>query len=201
MTSDGISTDEWAITHEYAAKIANAVCRDDESSAGDLTRKLFLHLDSLEARYGLVPSILATRADYTVDVNERIRLLEEAYDLAKRLGDRPNLTFIASSLADTLTEEAPNISSAEKWLSSLADALGDHWDDSEHQQFQRSTAALERLRQNSRNPAFNIVMGESLSVGLRPLPAVRPASGHLLHLLYWEGKTKPQQKRRKAKLT
>jgi hypothetical protein len=33
MTSDGISTEDWEVVQDYAAKIANAACADDEATS------------------------------------------------------------------------------------------------------------------------------------------------------------------------
>jgi hypothetical protein len=79
-----------------------------------------------------------------------VQLLEEAYELARQSGDRANLTLTASSLAQLFVEEAADVSSAQKWLALLADALGDKWDDLEHQQLQKLTAQIESLKQRGK---------------------------------------------------
>lgn len=150
MTSDGISTEDWNVVQDYAASIANAACADDAATSDKITEKLLRYLECLEAQYGKLPSILATRADYVNDLSQRVRLLEQAYEYAKQSTDRENLTLTASSLAQIYVEEAVNVSAAQKWLALLADALGNKWDDLEHQEFQKLTAQVESLKQRGK---------------------------------------------------
>ena len=60
MTSDGISDDDWEIVHELAVAIVNA---ETDGQSARSTSRLLAFLDELEARYGSLPSILATRAE------------------------------------------------------------------------------------------------------------------------------------------
>jgi hypothetical protein len=147
MTSDGISTEDWEVVQDYAAKIANAACADDEAASDVFTEKLSRYLECLEVKYGKRASILATRADYTTDLSQRLHLLQEAYELARQSNDKKNLTLTASSLAQLFAEEVADVSSADKWLAALADALGEKWDDLEYQEFQKLSAQVERLKQ------------------------------------------------------
>ena len=147
MTTDGISTEDWEVVQDYAAKIANAVCADDSVTSDALTEQLLCYLDCMETKYGKLPSIIATRADYTTDLIERVQLLEHAYELAKQLNDRSNMALTASSLAQLFVEETVDVPSAGRWLASLAESLGEKWDDLEHKEFQRLTAELENLKQ------------------------------------------------------
>jgi hypothetical protein len=155
MTSDGISTEDWEVVQDYASKIANAACADDERTSDFVTEKLLRYLECLEAKYGKLPGILATRADYTSDLSQRLKLLQEAYDLARQSNDKENLTLTASSLARLFVDEVGDATSAEKWLASLADALGDKWDDLEHQEFQTLSGQVERLKQK-RKPGSSV---------------------------------------------
>lgn len=147
MTSDGISTKDWEVVQDYAAKIANAACADNDATSDALTKELFSYLECLESKHGKLPSIIAMRAYYACDISQQVNLLQEAYELAKQLNDRENLTFTASSLAQLFAEETTDVSSAQKWLALLADALGDKWDDAEHQEFQRLTALVESRKE------------------------------------------------------
>ena len=72
MTSDGISDADWDVVHALAVEIVNA---SESEAAVRTTAALLCHLDTLEQKYGALPSILATRADYVEDAGERLRLL------------------------------------------------------------------------------------------------------------------------------
>lgn len=150
MTSDGISTNDWEVVKEFAAEIANARCANDETTSDITAQKLLRYLDHLEAKYGKLSSILATRADYTSDLRQRVRLLQEAYELARISNDRENLTLTAAALAQLFVEEVGDVSSGEKWLASLADALGNKWDDMEHQEFKKLSTQVQSLKQRGK---------------------------------------------------
>lgn len=150
MTSDGINTEDWEVVQDYAAKIANAACADDAKTSDIITEKLLRYLECLEAKYGKLPSILATRADYVNDLTQRVKLLEQSYELAKQSDDRENLTLTASSLAQLYVEEAVDVSAAQKWLALLADALESKWDDLEYQEFQKLTTQVESLNRRGK---------------------------------------------------
>src|SRR5687767_6692353 len=58
-TPDGISTEDWDVVHTLAVEIFNA---SNDQQDVDLRRRLFDWLDKLEAKYGPLPSSLATRS-------------------------------------------------------------------------------------------------------------------------------------------
>jgi len=101
-TSDGISTDDWDTVHELSLKIVNA---EAEAEANIYTRQLLQYLDELDAKYGGLPSILATRADYLMDRTEREALLIQAYILAEALNDTLNMKETEDSLAELYIED------------------------------------------------------------------------------------------------
>jgi hypothetical protein len=74
------------------------------------------YLYSLEEKYGELPSILATRADYTNDLSLKKRLLARAYGLAMARGDDRNALYIAHSLAELSIEEFRDAKEGCKWL-------------------------------------------------------------------------------------
>src|SRR5947209_3200002 len=115
MTSDGINKADWDIIQNYAARIAAAICNDQEGVSIDLTERLLKSLSQLEAKYGRLPSIVATEADYTHDQASRVKLLEEAFLLATEREDTSNQALSASSLAETFLEEMPDLHAAERW--------------------------------------------------------------------------------------
>ncbi len=112
-TSDGISTADWEVVHNLALKIANA---EAESDANVYTKQLMLYLDELEAKYGVLPSILATRADYVEDRAEAGALLRQAYTVAAAARDTFNMKEIAESLKELQLED---MDGEQKWLYSF----------------------------------------------------------------------------------
>ncbi|SRR6266496_5099616 len=149
MTSDGISTEDWDVVKDLSARIANAVVGNDSRANAVLTRELFQYVATLEARYGSLPSILATKADYTDDLSLREKLLERGWHEAKKIGDKANLVFISSSLAALFINELCRVQAGKKWLSLLEEALESHWDDDEHEEYRRLSEDIQKLEANS----------------------------------------------------
>jgi hypothetical protein len=137
MRSAGISKKEWDEVVDLSARIANATIAADDALAKLFVTRLLRILDSLELKHGRLPSILATRADYTDDARKKIALFEEAWRLGTEREDRSNLVMIASSLAELHIEELNDASTGARWLARLETALENHWDDSEYQELQR----------------------------------------------------------------
>jgi len=119
VTPDGILTDDWDRVHELAADAANAALVDDAVADAAATRRLLEWLDELLRRYGPLPSILATRADYVEDESEREYLLHAAYEQAELLHDQRNLALIASSLAGLYVEDREDYVLGQRWLERL----------------------------------------------------------------------------------
>ncbi len=132
MTSDGISNNDWRAIKSIAARIANATISNDGELVIKLRCELLACITSLEVKYGQKASLLATRADYVEDNQERISLLVKAYDIAQRHGDKLNMTLLCSSLADLYIAEIGDRLEGRKWLSRLEAALDECWDSSEH---------------------------------------------------------------------
>ena len=115
-TSDGISTEDWNAVHELVLNIANAEAEAEENI---FTNQLLQLLNELEERYGILPSILATRADYVSDVNEQAMLFRQAYALAEAMNDKKNLKLISHSLAELYIKELKEPSEGQLWLKRL----------------------------------------------------------------------------------
>jgi hypothetical protein len=115
-TSDGISTEDWNAVHELVLSIANAEAEAEENI---FTNQLLQVLDELEGRYGALPSILATRADYVSDVSEQAVLFKQAYALAESSNDIRNLKLISHSLAELYIRELKDPSEGRVWLKRL----------------------------------------------------------------------------------
>ena len=87
MTPDGITSADWDRVAELALELSRHV--DDEGS-DEYRNRLLLYLDTLESKYGQLPSILATRADFWWDEQTATKedLLIRAYQLAVERRDR-----------------------------------------------------------------------------------------------------------------
>lgn len=144
MTPDGITEKEWGKVKELAAKIANASLPGQEIDFDKYQDKLLHFLDELENKYGELPSILATRADYVADASTSIVLLEKAYKLAKSRNDVANLTYIASSIAETYVERLSDFKTAQYWINELEKCLGAYFDEDEFQTLQTLRKALSK---------------------------------------------------------
>jgi hypothetical protein len=102
-TSDGIAAADWDRVHELALAIVNA--EEDSSEEIACRTQLLNYLDALAEKYGELPGLLATRADYIDDTEETERLLLRACDLAAQTGDTRNGCLISLSLAELYVSE------------------------------------------------------------------------------------------------
>jgi hypothetical protein len=143
MTSDGISDDNWGIVRELAVAIFNA--GTDEQRARS-TSQILAFLDELEARYGSLPSILATRADFVEDAVIKESLLTDGYAIAEGLGDKTNASHIAHSLAALYVDETPDFVKGEKWLGRLRTHLEESHDDRYFRDYERLLKKVELSR-------------------------------------------------------
>lgn len=119
-TSDGISTEDWNAVHELVLNIANAEAEAEENI---FTNQLLQLLNELEGRYGILPSILATRADYVSDINEQAMLFRQAHALAEASNDIKNLKLISHSLAELYIKDLEDRSEGQTWIKRLSDHL------------------------------------------------------------------------------
>ena len=142
MTPDGISTKDWDRVKARAAKVATAVCSDKSTQAKKETKTLLALLDQLQKRYGELPSILATRADYVTDVAQSLGLLKRAYSLTENAKDKANLTYIASSLAELYMLDQRDKKNGKLWLAKLRTSLRSHFDEHEFNVYK----ALQKMR-------------------------------------------------------
>jgi hypothetical protein len=143
MTPDGIATEDWARVHELSLDVVNASSRDDYKDLEQARKQLQVLLDQLQDRYGPLPSLLATRADYVEDSARREYWLLLAFAEAERLGDKKNLTLISHSLADYYLEHAPDERQATFWLDRLENCLKDHFEAFEAKELARLRSRLE----------------------------------------------------------
>ena len=117
MTSDGITDDDWDHVRELAVDIVNNA--DSEEKATARTSRLLEFLDTLEEKYGTLPSILATRADFIDDRAISISLLKDAYSLAELRNDQANALYTAHSLAQLYVDELGEPENGRIWLERL----------------------------------------------------------------------------------
>lgn len=133
-TSDGISDPDWDQVRDLATELVNHA----EGHESDMWRNRLLRcLDRLQGKYGELPSLLATQADYTEDDAEKERLLLRAYALALERGDGPNTLFISHSLAELFIVERRDKMQGESWLRALQQHLvhdtADAWGATEYE--------------------------------------------------------------------
>lgn len=123
MTSDGITKKDWSLIHKQAVNIANASSIGDMKLSNSYEKQLHGYLRTLQKKYGPLPSIISTRADYTDDLAERVKLYKRAYRLAGKINDELNLMLAAWSLASIYIDDFKQKSNGREWLSRLKDAL------------------------------------------------------------------------------
>ena len=137
-TSDGISTEDWDKVHQHAVDLFNA---DDEEKE-ESRNQLFVCLDGLHRKYGPLPSILATRGDFTEDLVSKELLLLEAYDLARQKDDVSNRLHISHSLADLYVDDRRDIREGLAWIAVLRRHLATTCDAHYSDEVERLTKAL-----------------------------------------------------------
>jgi hypothetical protein len=135
-TTDGISTEDWNRVTELAMEIWRhinpAMSSVTDAVAEERCRLALLDcLDALETKYGPLPSILATRADFTSEdeIDKKEELLVRAYALAVERRDGVNALYIAHSLADMYLEDLGKPLEGGRWLACFATHLYDDHDD------------------------------------------------------------------------
>jgi len=141
MTSDGISSKDWEEVHELVLAVVNA--SDDED--GRHREQLFAYLRKLTSKYGELPSILATQADYVDDSSECERLFLRAFDLAQTRGDRSNVLEISLSLANHYSRDLCRLGEASRWLE-IANAYLGPDSDMDRFEYQHIEEAIARLK-------------------------------------------------------
>lgn len=127
ITSDGIEGGDWEEIMTLSAAVANQTSIGLDS--GLETKRLMRALDKLEKKYGRLPSILSTRADYVDNADVSISLLKEAYVTADENSDVKNKVFISSSLAEMYLDTLENKQLASFWVETLKKDLEKYPDD------------------------------------------------------------------------
>tara|TARA_B100001105_G_C22321808_1_gene412877 strand:+ start:456 stop:947 length:492 start_codon:yes stop_codon:yes gene_type:complete len=125
-TSDGISLSDWEKVEDLAIEFTNVTLSDSDNSV--FREKLTRLLTDLEDKYGRLPSLLATEADFILDKKRALSLLKEAYVCALELNDEQNLSYISSSIVEFYNDEN-NIKLIAFWLEIFKKHLINHNDD------------------------------------------------------------------------
>jgi hypothetical protein len=147
MTPDGIATDDWDRVHELALEVVNASAEGEDAASRSAALRLRELLDELQEKYGPLPSLLATRADYISNApEERDYWLTAAYEQAQKRGDMKNLVWIAASLATLHVEDLRDPAQGGRWLTQLVEHLRVSHDESEAEEATRLRAILETLK-------------------------------------------------------
>jgi len=126
VTPDGVTVEDWERVKEYALEIVNA---SDEVVAIARTKRLLSYLELLSDKYGALPSLMVTRADYIEDEQERELLYLSAYDVAASRADALNCVNVAHSLAEFYVPRFERRDEAGKWLAQLKAHLEEHHDE------------------------------------------------------------------------
>src|SRR5258706_14717416 len=114
-TPDGISAEDWDRITELSMQIWRHINDDDAHERCRLA--LLNYLDALEVKYGSLPSIVATRADFISEAQtpNREELLARAYALAVERRDRINALYISHSLTDMYLDELRKPVEGRRW--------------------------------------------------------------------------------------
>ncbi|CEI78109.1 hypothetical protein F8135_23735 [Pseudomonas aeruginosa] len=123
-TSDGITDSDWESIIISAEEIAELTGR--EIDARFAQKKILSQLDRLEKKYGRLPTILSTKADYIDSTDERLSLLKEAYITADEIQDKKNKVFISGSIIEIYLELPEKKSFAQYWLEKFESDLKDY---------------------------------------------------------------------------
>lgn len=136
-TSDGISKIEWNKIEYLASKIVADAFSDDDILYKKHTEEILYELDILQNKYGELPSILATKADYVDDCKQELILLKKAYEIARSIMDTKNLTYISSSLAQRYVEKFEDKDNGKFWLNEFKKSLIGYFDQCESEEYTR----------------------------------------------------------------
>ncbi len=126
-TSDGITDADWDVLKDIAWEMFHALQQDCDDSL--LRQRLFVTLDRFERKYGRLPSLLITRADFTEDDDLPERLLKEAFVTAEELGDVEGQVSAIDSLARHYLSINREASLINFWLDRMEKLLEDLDDD------------------------------------------------------------------------
>lgn len=118
----------------------------DHNKEASLTKDAFQLLAQMQRKYGPLPTLLATKADFTVNTAKRHVLLKKAWRTAAKLDDKANLVLISSSLAELCLEDLKDLAEGDQWLAKLKSALELFDDKRERAEWSRLSKLSRRLK-------------------------------------------------------
>lgn len=119
-TPDGISTEEWNHVEDLAAALVRA---PKGAAKSESLLRLLTYLSELQKKYGPLPSILATRADFIDNPPAQEELLQRAYSAALARQDWVNVIDAADSLADLYLESHDGSQQGREWVAQASEDL------------------------------------------------------------------------------
>jgi hypothetical protein len=141
-TSDGIDGDDWDRVHELALEVLGATTEQETAACKS---EMLSYLDTLEEKYGVLPSILATRADYIDDLATKESLLLRASALAEQRSDIKNTLEVTHSLAQLYIDEGLNVVKGREQLGRLKQLLDKTSDSSLMEEHERLSDRIRRV--------------------------------------------------------
>jgi hypothetical protein len=141
-TADGINDKDWEHLKDLAARLCDTIGSEQEQES---RREFWACLDEMEDKYGPLPSLLATRGDFSEDYEEKEDLLRRAYAAALAIGDRKNSLDIAHSLTELYMDELVSVEDARTWLDRLDTHLLEIHDSTYAEDAQKFRKQLKKL--------------------------------------------------------
>ena len=142
MTPDGISDDDWHRVHHAACDIVNASAAGDEVLSEHHHERLFEIIGELEASYGRLPSLLATRADFMDDDAAAIPLLQEALVACE---DPLSEQLTLESLIGRMINQHYPDEIIQNHLTRLGSIIANEGDDSDQEKLAELKVAFQRM--------------------------------------------------------
>jgi hypothetical protein len=142
MTPDGINKRDWDKVTAIARQVFDARTKKENPVDRRWRKDLLACLDQLETKYGRLPSIVATRADFCDNARLSVKLWKEAYSLALARGDKRNLTLISSSLAGFMIDHKEDPVAGQRWLVVMKSHMGKK----DKQEYQMLLKRLQQLQ-------------------------------------------------------
>lgn len=144
-TSEGIPRNEWMLVEDLADKVLDANLSGDLVIELKYKEQMINLLDKLQTKYGELPSIYATKADYIDDIQQEVVLLKKGFDIANNLNDKKNRTLISGSLAQRYIEELRDKANGIIWINKIEDCLKEYYDKDEAEQCSELKKLLNNL--------------------------------------------------------
>ena len=121
-----ISEKEWDEVRSLIYDVVNVSAGGGDSTQAG--KKLTYKLDRLRLKYGELPLLLSTKADFIGEPDERLKLYKRAVELSQENLDIPCLTQSAESIAAIYVNELSDFHSGQYWLDKLKELIASHGD-------------------------------------------------------------------------